>query len=94
MDRLLDGRANGIPDDDVAGATRGSDPLRRVVQGLLALYLAPVFLLVLVVGGGLLALRGLAAAASRLACWLSGGPRLQIVGVDRSRPRREDLDAF
>jgi hypothetical protein len=63
MSTAIDRQETGGGPDDKVGAVCGEDRLRRVVQALLALYLLPALLLVLAVGGILIA----ATAAGRLA---------------------------
>lgn len=59
----------------------GGDPLRRLILGALALYLAPAILIVLAVGGV-----GMACCAA--ARWL-GGDRAAMRPMRDGRPRRD-----
>lgn len=68
-------------DEPLLEVDPGGDRLRRVVHALLAIYLLPALLLVLVVGGGLMALNLAAQGAVGLAGVVKSGLRAGAVAV-------------
>ena len=68
------------------GSMRRIDPLRWVVQAALALYLLPVLLLVMLIGG-LAMLAGGVARVLRNVVLALDGPALAGSGADRKRAR-------
>jgi hypothetical protein len=72
VNRILNQRPGERAESGLAGTAPRNDPVRVVVQAALALYLLPVLLIVLLVGGGAMVAGGVGRVLRRVGRVLSG----------------------